>query len=509
MEISELLGKVIAVVTGNKLEVNKDFNTAYIERNDFFPEAQTVAEYALRKMSDYCTIGVNSGFSKDIRAAIAELSDIVVKLTEVKSNKVQKINKLKEKVDNVKISARKEGQQVNYDPRDDIRSYITTTIGAIDAIVEHQAMFGESVAVQRANLDALRAKLVDMLVKLNNVRNITSKEAAHKAIAIVEELLYVRDQISGLYCTREVLARVDGALRVLDQWVAMAVATDKRNAARKEDFPPEYVEDNITTLSNASQSLSDFELFRIRFNELEQRVLQPQVVVGWRNRLEQVNSEMDNLQKDIDALMIEVENNGETASAERRAQEMLYKQEQLEREKTRLENQIENYHQQNMAQMKILETFKTEVYDQLMMEKDTNPIQLCVMVEYLDLGSILRVLMSGNFSQKDLDAATKALIAAQTQARIQSEALKGAIARFNQVKELQQERQREQMRQDSVLFEETNRQQQPKQKQPSAIERLRQKQGIASNGNGGNVQQNNSQQTEKNTTTIPLKKDDN
>ena len=495
METMEMLSAIESIAKQNKLDVNKKFNSDYIGCKGFYSDAQEVANAAIKKMLAYCEMGINGGFTKEIKSAVYDLSKIVVGLTAVKNGEAKKIESYKGQVDKMLISSKK-GNQATHDPREDISSYITTTIGAIDSVIKNKGLFGDSVDAQLGNLEALKAKLELLQSKIGDVHNVTSKQAADKARAITKELLNVRLELSRLFVSADVVARVDDALRLADEWAALTAATDKKNLAKKDDFPT-YVEDNISALAGSDQIFDKIELFRKRFSEAEARIVNPASVQKAQSRLSEINVELVQIAQAQKELVIEFQNTGDRAKAERMATEYKNKKLKLEKEQQDLQKQINLHSKTNAARKQIVERFKSGVYEPIMSDMQDDPMQLCVTVTLMDLGSILSML-GGSFTQNDVDKATRTLLAARTQAKRKLEELIRASRVFMDTDELLQQSEEDMLQKLGLDDEELVSQEQTQ--QSSDLDEL-----LAAFSDT-TPQQNETKQTTKQ--TIPLTDDD-
>ena len=453
MDTREKLIAIDDIVRTNKLDVSRGFGSDRLV-NAFGDEEEVVADEAIDKIYELCIMGVNSGFTREIRGAIETLSGVVVNLTARNLN-TKKINNLKGQVENVNITDKKANKQPEVNPQADIMRYVTTTIGAIDAMIEQKAMFGASVDAQKDNLLALRGKLVQMQETLSKVRNNTSKQAADKAYSIVQELHFIRVQLQGLYCSSEVVSHMDNALSVAEEWVNLSVATDKKNLAKPEDFPPQCGNDTITIMANSARALSDFNLFCLRFDEELEKVNNPEFIRAKEDRLAEIGSKLDELYNQADALDMEVQNNGETAETQRRAQQLVRAIDELTREEDSINAQVDEFKSLNEYRRDIINVFKAKIYDRLMNLKLTKPMQLCGIIGELNMGRILRVV-SADCTQQDLEAAQEAVIWAEAQYNEQVRVLNEMTKRLSTVKNVT-DGNREQLRRNDPLFNDQQR----------------------------------------------------
>lgn len=499
METLEMLARIDEIVKQNKLDVHKKFNSEYLARNSFYSDAQAIANEAIAKILDFCVIGINGGFNKEVRNAISDLSKTVVTLTTVKNGETKKLNSCKGQVEKVIFSGK---NQVAVDPISEIKSYITTTIGAIDAVIKNKELFGNSVDAQRENLEEVKQKLTQLEAKLDEVHNFTSKMAADKAMSITKEILIARLDISRLFVSLDTVAHLDNALRIANEWTKLAAATGKKEVAKAEDFP-KYEPDNISTLASSDKTFNKIDLFRQRFAEAESRITNPVSVQNCQKRLDEINVELAKIAQEEQAVVIEFKNTGDRAKAERQASELKARKTRLQKEMPELQRQINMHRQTNAARIKIVDTFKRGVYEPLMSDMQDDPLSLCVTVELMDLGSILSML-GRSFNEADVKAATETLIRAKIKAKQQLETLINTSREFGIAEDLLDQK-------TSAVLDELDQidgitVDEPQTQSVSALDELLGNVTVTPNPTDSILQQNTTQQTGK--TSIPLTDDD-
>ena len=501
METMEMLAVIDNIVKQNKLDVHKKFNSKVLGSNGFYSEAQAIAKDAINKIWELCVIGLNSGFTKDIKNDISELSKVVVALMQIKNGETKKLNNCKGQVDKV-IITRKNNQTVA-DPRESMNSYITTTVGAIDSVIKNKQLFGTSIDDQMNTLTSVRAKLVELQAKLANVSNYSSKQAAQMAMQITKIILDVRLQLTRLYITLKEDRQLDTALRIADEWIALAVASDRKNTAKKEDMPPEYQEDIISLMADSDVIFDKIELFRKRFAEAEARIMNPISVQNAQKRIADIDVEIAQIKAAQQEVVREYQNTGDRAKAERAAADLKAKLNALTKERENLQRQVSLNSKSTETRKKLVEKFKKGVYDPIMAQLQDDPIGLCVMVNMLDLGAILGLLGS-NFTQEDVEAATRSLMNAQTMARRKLQNLITATQVVNDAVQWSDQREEDMLRDSGILEEEQSSVEQQVE-QVSALDELLGEVTVAPTPTQ-NVQQNENQPTD--TSSIPLTDDD-
>lgn len=449
MELKDKLAAIQGILTQNGISVNKNFNIDYLTQHDFYPEAREIANVAIDKIYGICIDGVNGGFNKDAKRAIDELSQKVVALTKMK-NGDKKLAAVKTQIEKTAVTKNKKAV-VGADARPTLNSYVTTTVGAIDAILNNGELFGDNAEAQRSNLTLLKDKLTALLETLNRASNTTSKQAADCARRITKELLYVRKQLSRLYCSLEVVSHADVALAIANEWTQLAAATDRKNCAKQEDLPT-YVEDNISALANSEQALDNLRLFRARFVNEENRLKNSQSMQGWKSRSEEIDQELAKIFEDEQAVIREFQNTGNRVKAEAQAKSLKEKRQKLETEKNNLTAQINRHQTINGKKLKIFETLKREVYEPIMTEMNENPMQLCVTVSLMDFGSILSMLDS-EFTDSDVTAAVRTLMTARVQAERRITALAEADRRLSEIMDIALEREEKLLQAEGLLDE--------------------------------------------------------
>ena len=414
MDRKQLLSKINEIVKQNKLDVSKKFTPEYLSQKGFFPEAEGVADDAIKKIYDICVRGVNEGFSRDTRNVIYDLSDIVVTLTKVKSDH-KKIKNIRGQVDKVNISMGKKNISLVEDPRKVVTSYVNTTIGAIDSILNNKELFGESIEGQRSNMEALKAKLQTLLVHLEKVSNTTSKYAAEKVCQIVDELKRIRKSLSSLFCSLKVVARADTAIALVDQWAAIVETTGRKEFAKECDMP-KYDYDHISALAEATPYLDELKLFIKRFTEEEEKVTNPPRVREMREKIDQINVELAKITDEQKQIVIELRNTGDRLKLGPKANKLKIQRESLEKQKENYQLQIDRIMHTIEKRRRLLNTFNNDVYLSIINEMQMNPIQLCLTISMMDFESILSMLGT-DFTEEDVKAALRTLTTARVQAQ--------------------------------------------------------------------------------------------
>ena len=501
MEMRDKLSIIEGIVASNKISVHKKFNLEYLTKNDFYPEARIIAEDAVEKIFQLCAVGVNEGFNGAIKDAITDLSYVVFDLTKLKDSDFKKLNEKIKGVEKVSIPTRKTTKLP--DSREVLLKYITTTIGAVDSILTHDDLFGKNAEAQRDNLLALKDKMSQLQEKLGHVTNLSSKQSVEYVKRITAELLYVRQQLSRLFCTLEVVSRVDKAMAIVDEWAQLTAATDKRHLAKPEDLPV-YAEDNISALANSAQALDQLRLFTTRFAIEEDNLVNSPLIQDLRTREGAIATEIAGIMTEAENLFRKKQNNGLTAQEELHAKDLLRRRQNLEAEKTNLLQRIKLEERMNSQRLQMLQQFKREVYEPMMREKQQNPMQLCVTVSLMDFGSVLGML-GVDITPDSIQAASRTIATAKVQAEQRERNLRQAYDQITQVMGIMDERQQSRLQQDGIVEEQVT------ETQPEQIDDVFEALLRGNPTSGGNTQQNTQQNettTEEIVTSIPLTEDD-
>ena len=387
------------------------------------------------------------------------------------------------------------------DPREALYKYIDTTISAVDSILTHDELFGKNAEAQRDNLRALKKKLTQLSEALTRISNFTSKQAVDCANRITRELLYVRQKLSILFCTREVVSHLDVAITEANNWAQLTSATGRRDYAKQDDFPY-YVEDNISALANSDQTLDELRLFRERFANEENRIENSATLQSWRARVAQIDADLQQVDAEEQAVIRELQNTGNRQKAASMAQDLQRRRQKLEGEKANLNNQINRQQNINDNRMKVLTTFKRDLYEPIMAEMQDNPMHLCVTLSLMDFGSVLSMLTT-DFTENDINAAFRTLMTARVQAEKRDEELNGMLSRLDTVLGIAE--QREQQRMQELGIFDSNKTQNQNQQGEDALEALLARHGQTTDG--GEKQQQTTE-ADKIRTSVPLTDDD-
>ena len=213
-------------------------------------ECQQLAEDCLELISDYCRVGVNTGFTGAIKDAIDELSDICVQLSGRKADKVA--DKTYEKCTKAKQDVERRAQ-ITDDCKDTViksrvLEYIDTSMRACDVLStinpDQNEILGESSEV----LGKLKAKV-------KAAYDGSSKTALGYAKQIIDAIEKWQGRASREMCTSADIRLLESAVELAGKWneeyASVKQGAFRDHTAPKSDIPPAIGGDIVKIVKSA------------------------------------------------------------------------------------------------------------------------------------------------------------------------------------------------------------------------------------------------------------------
>ena len=321
---------VVSAMSANKIKFNKQFESAVAHgfsdeaREAFFEEVVSEMEKILRH-------GINNQFNKPMKQAVADLSDIAVKLGE-DSRRSLTLERLRfEKrncMSNLKMTH--ELFAPEFDLCANIREYLDNSKEGIKVLQEDA---DKQMGIETANMKSCRKLIDEIIVSLDSVTDVTSQEAAKYYNEIITKIRSWRIKVArsgGMYDAASVEI-LNGVLKTVSEW--SEINTPHLLRARVQDVYGIPVDDltkaieSVAIKQNVEMFLNRCENYakgtasmrdngtnekilasRARIRELEKK--QSAVVVKFKNgqiERDDAEYELQYLKDQIDYLKFDIE----------------------------------------------------------------------------------------------------------------------------------------------------------------------------------------------------------
>ncbi len=406
MKNDEIIAKVIdveSIIQTNGLEANSRFEAKYLQSHGFGAKARAVADKALNKMLAVCREGINGGFNSKRASAIEDLSDMVVKLSELDDGKIKKINQIEEKLEGIEMSKLRADSVLKLS---ELIDYVVDTKEALDNLTNTKISGKDNfVAAAMANVPAVSEKLGELIDSLQDgkIHDLSSKSAADLMKEIYKSVGNVRTNILSGSVSGWTVKTLDDALGLVNSWKSIITSSKHKDVLKQGEgdlHEEDELDRSIKVLAEGRGHLEAFTIFEQKLEEKRQGQERLQ------DEMEDISAQMGAIDDSLTAMESEedeaadaFENDGNINKLNRTIERIKREKRKLAEDKANLRRRYEADERTKKLNATVINMLEKHVYNPVMEYKDSLPL-LCEAASFIPY-DIVNSLFDGRLVGED------------------------------------------------------------------------------------------------------------